>query len=105
MIRNINYGEKRLGMELNKLSKKSDAYVRVEDCRERHDVTAGRVTKIDNALFGEDFRGGMAKDIADIKSDIRVIKNNGKLSGKDKAVIFAALITAIASLIAVLLKG
>ena len=46
------------------------AYVRVEDCRERHDVTVKRVDKIENALFGEDGRGGMVNDIAQIKTKI-----------------------------------
>ena len=35
-------------------------YVRVADCRDRH-------IKIENALFGGDGRGGMVKDIGDIK--------------------------------------
>jgi len=79
-------------------------YVLKDDCKHTHE-------KIDLALWGQfDGKSGLVKDIADIKSDIRIIRENikGKLSGKDKAVILGAVITAVASLAAsliALLKG
>ena len=41
--------------------KDNPGFVRVADCREKHN-------KIELALFGEDLRGGMVKDIGDIKN-------------------------------------
>lgn len=69
-----------------------DVFVRVEDCRTKH-------SKIELALFGPDGRGGMVKDINEIKMAV-----NNRLSGKDKAAILAAVIMAIASIIVALLK-
>lgn len=43
-------------------------YVRLEDCRRQHQ-------KIDLALFGADGRGGLVKDIADIKGDVKRCSN------------------------------
>lgn len=40
-------------------------YVQVGDCRERHE-------KIELALWGKDGRGGMVKDIADVKMKLEV---------------------------------
>lgn len=42
-------------------------FVRVEDCRERH-------TKMDLALFGLDGRGGIVKDIQDIKAYSGIVR-------------------------------
>jgi len=56
-------------------TKKKDnpgVFVQVEDCRERHGQTVQRVVHVETALFGTDGRGGMVKDIADIKSTLSV---------------------------------
>lgn len=52
---------------LSKSSRKRDlnCYVTEQDCDGRH-------TKIDLALFGADGRGGMVKDVADIKMKLEV---------------------------------
>lgn len=69
-------------------------FVRVEDCRERHGI-------IQRALFGDDMRGGIVKDIGDIKSDMRVVKdkiNNikkEKWSARDKAIVIGAVSVAV----------
>jgi hypothetical protein len=39
-------------------------FVRAEDCRDKH-------AKIDLALFGADGRGGMVKDMGDVKNYMR----------------------------------
>jgi len=46
-------------------------FVKVEDCRDRHQ-------KIEMAMFGEDGRGGMVKDIGDIKNYMESHKESGR---------------------------
>lgn len=52
-------------------------FVRIVDCRERH-------SKIELALFGEDLRGGMVKDIGDIKNYIEQTGVEHKEEKKEK---------------------
>lgn len=81
-------------------------YVRVEDCRERHNTIMNQVSKTELALFGSDGRGGMVKDIADIRSKVDFIKDGlkGRLNGRDKAAIVGAVVVAVASIVVALLK-
>jgi len=74
-------------------------FVYIEDCKAIHE-------KIDAALWGFDGRGGIVKDIGDIKSDLKIVKENlkARLGGKDKAAIIVALVTAIGAIIVALLK-
>ncbi len=57
--------------------KDNPGFVRVVDCRERH-------SKIELALFGEDLRGGMVKDIGDIKNYIEQAGAEHKEEKKEK---------------------
>ena len=62
-------------------SKKENPHVLIRDCRDRHYI-------IQKALFGEDGRGGMVADIAEIKSFV----NGQKTKGRDwRALGFAVL--------------
>ena len=49
-------------------------FVEVEDCQERHGVTAARVDRLELALYGKDGRGGMVRDISEIKTQTRALK-------------------------------
>lgn len=73
------------------------AYVDVEDCRERH-------AKIELALFGPDGRGGMVKDIADIKNTLNNQKQERELSARWKVAIYGASITSAGLVIAEVVK-
>jgi hypothetical protein len=42
-------------------------FVRLEDCREKH-------SKLDLALFGPDGRGGMVKDVGEVKNTLTNIQ-------------------------------
>ena len=66
--------------------KDNPEYVRVEECRQRH-------AKIELALFGPDGRGGMVKDIGDIKNTLNDQKQERELSRKWKATIYGTVIT------------
>jgi len=95
--------------------------VTIEDCERRMEAVGNRIEKVgdrfNTALFGSNGRGGVVKDVSDIKSDVRLLNEKisnlpkimkeelkGRLSGKDKAAILIAVITAITSIILTLLK-
>ena len=92
-------------------------FVSIDLCMSRHESLAKEMgamgtelTTIKNALVGPDLQSGLVKKINDMDGNLKMVKENlkGKLSGKDKAVIIGAAITAITSLAAsliVLLKG
>ena len=86
--------------------KNPDGLVRVQECRERHEVVKQESSLIKTALFGSDGRGGLVKDIGDIKSDMQLVRERikNRWGAKDKAAIIAALITAGAAIIVALLK-
>ena len=54
--------------------KNNRIYVRVADCRDKH-------TKVEMALFGLDGRGGIVKDIGDIKG---FMEQYGKLHNEER---------------------
>ena len=59
---------------MSRKAKRSDnpgKFVRVDDCRESRGRDQGWRDRIELALFGKDGRGGMVKDVGDIKSDLR----------------------------------
>ena len=102
------------------VSRKKDnpgIFVPMDLCVSRHEALAkemGAVTTeletIKNALVGSDLQGGLVKKINDMDGNLKLVKENlkGKLSGRDKAIIIGAVITAIASFAAslvALLKG
>lgn len=69
-------------------------FVRIEDCLKIHIQTNERMHKFDLALFGEDGRAGMVKDIADIRSDLAIIKSATGLMRQILVPILSSLITA-----------
>jgi len=79
--------------------KNPDGFVLKSDC----DESMGLIRL---ALFGPDLRGGIVKDIGDIKSDMQLVRERikNRWGAKDKAAIIAALITACAAIIVALLK-
>lgn len=86
-------------------NKNPDGFVRVEDCRERHESARAELSLVKNALFGSDGRGGIVKDIGDIKTDVKILREGfkGRLSGRDKAAIVSAVTLALASVVAAVL--
>jgi len=83
-------------------------FVRKENCHERHELLTIQASRMDIALFGDSKVGvaGIVNDIGVIKKDLQIVKDNlkGRLSGKDKAAIIAAIIMALASIIVALAK-
>lgn len=77
--------------------KDNPEYVRLEECRQRH-------AKIELALFGSDGRGGMVKDLGDIKNTLNSQKQERELSRKWKTAIYGASITSAGLVIAELIK-
>ena len=59
------------GSVISSETKENPGHVTLQACNLKH-------AKIDMALFGEDGRGGVVKDIGDIKSDQRIIKKSLK---------------------------
>lgn len=84
-------------------SKRKGIFVRIEDCLKIHIQTNERMHKFDLALFGEDGRNGIVKDITDIKSDIAIIKSATGLMRQIFVPILSSLITA--GIMYVILRG
>lgn len=86
--------------------KNPDGLVRIQECHERHEVVKQESSLIKTALFGLDGRGGLVKDIGDIKSDLQLVRERMKnrWGAKDKVAIIVSLITATAAIIVALLK-
>ena len=59
-------------------TKDNPGHVTLEACNLKH-------AKIDLALFGRDGRGGIVKDVSDIRSDQRIIKNSLKNIQRNRA--------------------
>jgi len=81
--------------------KKPNSFVTIEVCAEKHDRLVKEIGSLQSevkvikvALIGEDFRGGIVKELQDLRSMVK-----GSLSGKDKAAIIVTAITAIVALI------
>jgi len=76
--------------------KENPGFVRVADCRDRHG-------KLELALWGEDGRGGMVKDIGEIKvymtQQSEGSKEKKEQSKAWKAIVFSILGGAIVALI------
>ena len=69
------------------------------------------VQRMMEAMVGKDFRGGMVKDVNELKTKcadlVKAFENlnpSGGLSGKEKTAIVISLITSITSVIIVLVK-
>ena len=97
--------------------KNNPGFVSIDLCVSRHESLAKEMgamntelVTIKNALVGPDLQSGLVKKINDMDGNLKMVKENlkGKLSGRDKAIIIGAVITAIASFAAsliALLKG
>jgi hypothetical protein len=48
-------------------------FVRVEDCQERRGRDQGWRDRMELAIFGKDGRGGMVRDVGDIKANLRSV--------------------------------
>jgi hypothetical protein len=73
--------------------KNPSGLVRVQDCHERHEVVKTEFALLKTALFGSDGRGGIVKDISDIKN---ALKHRWTL--KDLATFIMALAALLAAL-------
>jgi hypothetical protein len=86
--------------------KRDPQFVPLQLCTERHETLAKEITRINedvtvikNALIGKDLRGGIVKDLQDMKGRIR-----GSLSGREKSAIIVALVTSISAIIVALIR-
>lgn len=98
--------------------KRSDpCFVTVEMCATKHDALVRAVQELSSdvqlirtSLVGEDLRSGLVKEFQDYKALCNMqfleikSKLKGSLSGKDKAIIVASLITAVSSIIIAFIK-
>jgi len=89
------------------LSEKRDPqFVPLQLCVERHEALAKEITRLNadltlikDALIGKDMRGGIVKDLQDMKGRVR-----GSLSGREKSAIAVALITSASAIVIALVK-
>ena len=81
-----------------------EEFVTKSDCFKITQETESKLTTVLKALVGDDLRGGIVKDVADIKTTLK--KNgvgysnnghNGGLGRKEKALVYTALITSVGS--------
>jgi len=56
--------------------KGNERFVRTDDCIKQH-------TRLELALFGQDGRAGMVKDLSDIKNYVSELKEEGKNKRKE----------------------
>ena len=78
----------------------SDAeFVTKAECYKTHAQITNDFGTIKKALVGDDLRGGIVKDVADIKTTLKnngtTGSRNGGLGRKEKAMIYVALITSL----------
>ena len=101
-----------------------DGFVTLEHCTEVSTKILGKLDEIEKSmrrdtetLYGKielgEQKGGLVnlvgdvkEDLKEIKKDLAIIKKNSRnsLSGKDKAVIYSALIGSISAVVVALLK-
>ena len=88
-----------------------EEFVTKAECYKTHAQITNDFGTIKKALVGDDYRGGIVKDVADTKKDIAEIKttmkndrtisdktyHNGRLGRKEKAIVYSALITSVGS--------
>ncbi len=89
----------------------TEEFVTKAECYKTHIQIADDFGTIKKALVGDDWRGGLVKDVADTKKDISEIKtamkndrsisnkngHNGGLGRREKAIVYSALITSVGS--------
>jgi len=85
------------------LPRKSESYVTRSECAKVSGQIRNEILVVKKALVGEDMRGGIVKEIRDIKSDIEAVKkyvNDEKAKGRDWRMLgFAILGSVISGLI------
>ena len=82
-----------------------EEFVTKAECYKTHAQISMDFGTIKKALVGDDYRGGIVKDVADTKKDISEIKtsmknsngHNGGLGRKEKAIVYSALIASVGS--------
>ena len=75
------------------MPKKERNHVTISECGEKSRVINNELSVIKKALVGDDMRGGIVKDLADIKANLK-IKHNG-LGKKERVTVYSsALISA-----------
>lgn len=80
--------------------KKNPSYVTSVECAEISGQIRNEITIIKNSLVGKDMRGGIVKDMADMKGDLKAVKqymNNEKTKGRDWKLLAFALVGSITS--------
>jgi len=71
-------------------------YVTKDDCVKSMAPIQSDITTIKKALVGDDLRGGIVKDVADIKATLKNTSsqnNGGGLDKKQQAIIYSTAIT------------
>ena len=79
-------------------------YVTKAECVQISGSINDELKTIKKALVGEDMRGGLVKDVADIKNTLNDQKQERELSARWKAAIYGASITSAGLVIAEAIK-
>jgi hypothetical protein len=89
---------------LSKKKDKPDQHVLKRDCDRRMDQGSEQFKEIREFLVGKEFGkiGGMMKELAEIKEQLKNLKQN-KWTPRDKAIVIAAVVTGASSVITALL--
>lgn len=87
--------------------KKDSPYVTKAECAETSGQIRDEISIVKKALVGEDLRGGLVKDVSDMKNDLKDMKkyiNNQKTKGRDWRLFgFAILGSAVSGVIVALI--
>jgi len=70
--------------------KNNPGYVTIDECTRISSRTNAELGTIKKALIGADMRGGVVKDVADIKA---ALKNSRSLGKAERAMIYTSLIS------------
>ena len=76
--------------------------VTVSECRQISGSIKNELVTIKKALVGDDMRGGMVKELADIKANLN--NNDGGLGKKERVIIYSSAITTTGLIIAKVLE-
>jgi len=78
--------------------KSNSKYVTRTECAQISGQISGELSILKKALVGEDMRSGVVKDIADLKNDVKGIKqyvNDEKTKGRDWRLLGFSLLASI----------
>jgi len=87
---------------VNNMPKKSRTQncVTTSECEEKSRVINNELATIKKALIGGDMRGGIVRDLADIKAGLKMGNNNGSLGKKTRVSVYTSAIVTAGLLVA-----